>query len=763
VIVLRPYQQAAVDHVAARWRECVRRILLVAATGAGKCLGLGTPVLRYDGTIVAVEDVRPGDLLMGPDSKPRRVLGTTRGHSELYRVTPTKGEPWVCNDVHVLTLVHTQTDEVADVDLPTYLAETKHFRHCHKQFTPPDGIDFAPAEPLPLDPYFLGVWYGDGTHALHGVAVSKPDPEIEALMADFAERFGLRLRTDGTSCPTHHLSGERGRSNPLLTLLRRVVGDQSALPHAYLTASREDRAAFLAGLLDTDGYMHHGCYEIAQLRRPWADGIAFLARSLGLRALITPKVVNETTYWRVSISGDCSGLPLRIQRKQAPPRRQKKCATRTGITVEPIGFGEYAGFELDGDGRFLLGDFTVTHNTILAARFIVGAAAKGRRALFIVHRREIIAQAWGKIVEAGVAESDCGVIMGDGKITHPVTRKLFDARRPGARVQVASVQTLAARATRDTEGKIVATSWPAADLVFVDEAHHASSRTWSEILEHYRAAGATIIGLTATPERADGRGLDEHFDELHLVATPAELMDAGYLVRPRIFTSDRAPDLKGIAVRAGDYAPGELAAACDRPTLVGDIVAHYQRHGGGQRAVVFAAGVEHSRHLTEAFRAAGIAAEHLDGKTPTEERDAILTRLREGTTRVVSNVGVLTEGWDEPLVGCVILARPTKSLGLYLQMAGRGLRPAEGKSAALLDHAGCVEQHLAPWTPRDWSLAGKAKRGGATGGASPLKRCPSSSRSPCSARSTCRTRASASVTVGSSAGTATRAAPTPST
>jgi hypothetical protein len=97
-------------------------------------------------------------------------------------------------------------------------------------------------------------------------------------------------------------------------------------------------------------------------------------------------------------------------------------------------------------------------------------------------------------------------------------------------------------------------------------------------------------------------------------------------------------------------------------------------------------------------------------------------------TRVVCNVGVLTEGWDEPLVGCVILARPTKSLGLYLQMAGRGLRPAEGKSAVLLDHAGCVAAHGAPQDPREWSLAGKAKRAGATGGASPLKRCPECGR-----------------------------------
>lgn len=378
--------------------------------------------------------------------------------------------------------------------------------------------------------------------------------------------------------------------------------------------------------------------------------------------------------------------------------------------------------------RIVLVAATGSGKTILAARFILGAAAKGKRALFLVHRREIIAQAWGKIVEAGVPESDCGVIMGDGRITHPVTRVAFDARRPGARVQVASVQTLAARATRDEAGAIVATSWPAADLVFVDEAHHASSRSWSEILAHYRAAGATIIGLTATPERADGRGLDEHFDELHLVATPAELMDQGYLVRPRIFTSERAPDLKGVSVRGGDYAPGELARACDRPQLVGDVVAHYQRHGGGQRAVVFAAGVEHSRHFVEAFRAAGIAAEHLDGKTPTDERDAILTRLREGTTRVVSNVGVLTEGWDEPLVGCVIAARPTKSLALYLQIVGRGLRPAPGKSAVLLDHAGCVAVHGAPQDPREWSLAGRPKRGVASGGASPLKRCPECGR-----------------------------------
>lgn len=335
-------------------------------TGEGKCWGRGTPMLRFDGKIVAVEDVAMGDLLMGPDSYPRLVMSTTRGAGPLYRVIPIKGDPWVCNDAHILTLVNTWRGDVVDVSVGDYLHRwTATRRHEYKLFQP-QSITFVSAPPLPVDPYFLGVWYGDGTKALAGVSITKPDPEIVALCHATAAAWGLCVRTttNPERCPTHHLVGKQ-RHNPLLDTMRSICGDARSIPHEYLTASVADRRALLAGLLDSDGFLDHGNYEIVQRERGIADGIAFVARSLGFRVTESDKIVSGARYRRLKVIGDSTALPMRIPRKIAAPREQIKNPLRTGFRLEPIGVGEYFGFTLSGDGRCLLGDFTVTHNTLV--------------------------------------------------------------------------------------------------------------------------------------------------------------------------------------------------------------------------------------------------------------------------------------------------------------------------------------------------------------------------------------------------------------
>lgn len=373
---------------------------LLGEVGTGKCLGLGTPVLRFDGTVVPVESVREGDLLMGPDSKPRRVLGTTRGTGPLYQVTPVKGAPWVCNDAHILTMVHTVTGDVFDIPAKEYATNrrlrkvlsagtrTTHPRTDFKQFFPDNGVDFPAAAALPIDPYFLGVWYGDGTKhvnfkgkELTGVHVTKPDHEIRALMHETAAEWGVRVveRINTGGCPTFALV-RIGTTNALLHAMRRVYKDGASLPRAYLTSSRNDRMVFLAGLLDTDGSYCNGCYDFVQKRKQWATDVCFLAGSLGIRATMVEKIVNDESYWRVCLSGDFTCVPLRIARKIAVERQQKKRVCRTGITVEPIGVGEYAGFQVEGDGRFLLGDFTVTHNSFCG---LAAAQAMGMRMVLV--------------------------------------------------------------------------------------------------------------------------------------------------------------------------------------------------------------------------------------------------------------------------------------------------------------------------------------------------------------------------------------------
>jgi DNA repair protein RadD len=154
------------------------------------------------------------------------------------------------------------------------------------------------------------------------------------------------------------------------------------------------------------------------------------------------------------------------------------------------------------------------------------------------------------------------------------------------------------------------------------------------------------------------------------------------------------PDLKGVETRVGDYVEAQLAERMDRANLVGDIVTHWHKYGERRRTVAFAVNVAHSLHIRDEFIKSGVRAEHIDGSTPKPERDAVLARLASGKTELVSNCMVLTEGWDMPEVACCILARPTKKMGLYRQMVGRVLRPAEGKADAIvLDHSGAVYRH----------------------------------------------------------------------
>ena len=376
---------------------------LQGGAGVGKCLGRGTPVLMFNGSVIPVEQVKAGDQLMGPDSKPRTVLAANVGTGALYRIVPVKGSPWICNDVHVLTLVETGTNVVRDVPLDVYLARGKGWQTEHKLFQP-GPIHFPVQGSLPLSPYFLGVYVG----------ISKPDPEIAAVYEDVARSFGLTVshskdNGDGR-CVTHRIVGARGPGgNALLPLMQSLGGDAQRLPAQYLTASLADRRALLAGLLDTDGHLTSGCYEITQDRIELAEDIAFLARSVGLRVTHTVKLVKlagwpgARPYQRLVLSGDATALPLRVPRKQPEARKQVKNALRTGFKVEPIGPGEYFGFTLDGDGRFLLGDFTVTHNTYLLAALVSESLAAGRRTVVAAPTHKACRVLRSKLSAYGVA------------------------------------------------------------------------------------------------------------------------------------------------------------------------------------------------------------------------------------------------------------------------------------------------------------------------------------------------------------------------
>lgn len=688
MLELRDYQSTALDGVRQRVAKGEKRVILVAPTGSGKCLGRGTTVLMYNGDVVPVEEIEPGDQLMGPDSRPRTVLSACSGHGPLRKIVPRRGDPWICNDAHVLTLVHTETSEVVDVSIEEWRSSwSKWKRHLFKQFS--SGVDFPRAEALPVDPYFLGVWFGDGTKKLINgrlstVAVSKPDAEIVDALKQTAEMWGCEVGTfayrDG-DCPLHRISTPRGQDNPLLDAMRDLLGERLSIPKSYLVASRRERLEFLAGWIDTDGYVNKGI-DLVQKRKDYCDGVAFLARSLGFRVKVSAKIVSEEEYWRLSISGEIGEIPTRIARKKCPARAINKDATRTGFSIEDLPDGPWFGFTLDGDGRFLLGNFVVTHNTVMAASVIHGAMAKGNPVIFLAHRKELIDQP-SKMLDS----------MG---IDHGVIKAKHWRHRPHLPVQVASVQTLQKRGLR-----------PPAKIIIVDEAHRTRAMQYEEIFEDY--PDALILGLTATPVRLDGRGLGHIFQSMVKVTSVSALIESGRLCMPRLISLP-APDMSDVEVSHGEFNGRQASAKIDG-RIIGNVVEHWLKLAKDRTTIVFAPNVEKSREIVERFVSAGVRAAHVDGSMGERERGLILSQLATGEIKVVSNVNLLVEGFDLPIVSCVSVVKPTKSITQWLQMCGRGSRPDPSKDDfIIIDHAGCFRIHGSPTHDWDWSLEDGALR-----------------------------------------------------
>jgi DNA repair protein RadD len=317
--------------------------------------------------------------------------------------------------------------------------------------------------------------------------------------------------------------------------------------------------------------------------------------------------------------------------------------------------------------------------TVIASAVIERAVQRSERVLVLTHRREILKQTSLKLpIEHGLIQAGLNI----------------DLEYP---VQVASVQTLWARCMRTDK-----LSLPAANLIIIDEAHHVGARTWRLILDEY--PNARRLGLTATPCRGDGKGLGNYFDELIEGPQIPELIGTKHLV-PTTYYAPANPDLLGVETRQGDYMVSQLADRMNRNDLVGDIVSNWHKLAQRRKTLVFCVDVAHSVHIKDEFVKSGVRAEHVDGSTPKSERDAILARLASGETELVTNCMVLTEGFDLPAMACIVLARPTKQIGLFRQMAGRGLRPAPDKrNLLLIDHSGAVFRHGLLEDPVAWTL-----------------------------------------------------------
>ena len=371
----REYAKETLEAISKAFESGKRFVMVNAATG---CHSPGTPILMFNGSWKNVENINVGDRIMGPDSTPRTVMKLFQGHGKMYRVSPFKGEPFTANEDHILHLICTnqsssESPKFTTISVKDYINKSNNFKHLWKLWRPNKPIKFAKQSKPKIDPYLLGLFLGDGCFCKSTPVITTGDREIIDYVSRWAIESDLNIKIYKCASKPNTvditISGTgQPKGNTFSNALRsmNLLGTRSGtkfIPNKYKIGSIQTRREILAGLIDTDGNLSRNCFDLTLKSESLIDDIIFIARSLGLYASKSLKVVAGTTYFRTNISGDLETIPTRLLRKNASLRAQKKRVNVSGFTIAPIADGPYHGFLLDKDHLYLLSDFTVTHNS----------------------------------------------------------------------------------------------------------------------------------------------------------------------------------------------------------------------------------------------------------------------------------------------------------------------------------------------------------------------------------------------------------------
>lgn len=741
---LRDYQRESVEAVLSYWAGGGGNPLVEMPTG---CHARGTKILMHDGSLKTVEDVRVGDLLMGPDSSPRRVMRLCRGREAMYRIKTLCGESFDVNAGHVLHLQSTNEGkqrykcyktgkETVDITVSDYVKKSDTFKRLHK-LTKASMI-FFPARQKPLiNAYFLGALLGDGSTGAT-ISITTMDDEIAAVCTGYAGQMGCLptvKRKPGNKAYAVLFSDARGAGhhrkrgaapNPLRKALRdygliNVVCAEKFIPDDYKLGSASVRLQVLAGLLDTDGHLSNGYFDYVTKSLDLAQDVCFIARSLGFRCSIPKKKVvrptpgnNGGSYWRLSISGNIEIIPTFLLRKQAGARKQKKSPLKTGFSVTRRPSASYYGFELDGDHLYLTSDFIVHHNsgkslTMASLMQHLLQHSRETRIVLLSHVQELVEQDADAITklwpEAPIGIYSAGL-----------------GRKDGARqIVFASVQS--AHKNIDVLGD--------RHVVLIDEAHLLSRKDdgqYQQILQalRNRIPQMRVAGFTATPFRTDSGLLTEGwretpplFDEIVHKVSLIELLRRGLLCPIVPYAPKMRFDVSKVKKCDGDFVQKALQEAIDKTELSERALEEVFEAGANRDGwLIFAAGVEHATHLRDIVRHHGIDCQMILGKTRKGERREIIQGYKAGHIRALVGNNVLCTGFDAPHISLIAMMRPTASKGLNIQMWGRGFRLHPSKTECLgLDFAGNTLRH----GPLD-TVDGAKVDGGS--GEAPAKECP---------------------------------------
>ena len=506
-------------------------------------------------------------------------------------------------------------------------------------------------------------------------------------MVDAWRAYGASLglqtyeyKSDPEDCSAWRLAWpdeDRSRPNPVRQALQALgVTGNKHIPDAYKFASVADRLRLIAGLLDSDGSASKSGYDWITKCPRLAEDFVFVCRSVGLSGYVAPctKGIKERnftgTYYRVYVSGDCDRIPCLD--KPAAQRLQKKRHLVTGLTFTKLGVEDYYGVVLDGDKLFLLGDFTVTHNTEASISMMASAAAKGTRAAMVLDRIVLCEQTSRRLDKYGIA--------------HGVLQSGHWRYRPYERIQVCSAQTLEKRG-----------DFPGLELLIVDECHNTRRQTAEFIKSNPQIK---VVGLTASPFT---KGLGAIYTNVVSTATTEALIERNRLVPLRVFLSKQI-DMTGAKKVAGEWSDKDASERGIK--ITGDVVTEWvsKTHdifGGPRKTIVFCAGVAHGEDLSRGFANAGYNFVSISYKDDDEFKQKAIEEFSKPESSIHGLIAtdILTKGFDVPDVMIGVSARPfSKSLSSHVQQLGRVMRTYPGKQFALwLDHAGNYLRFQEEW------------------------------------------------------------------
>lgn len=647
--------------------------VLQAPTG---CHAKNTKILMANGTLKNVQSVIVGDEIMGDDSKPRKVLSLFRGRGDMYKISPIKGESFVVNSSHVLSLVHSQKGTIENLTVSKYINQTSNFKHLHKLYRVPVKTFCRKSQHLILEPYFLGVYLGDGCSANGSVKIWTMEPEIKEYCKGVAFNFGLKYsesKQENNKSVGVGFSGEiKGKYHKNIIImeleklgLHRKKSADKFVPESYKLSSFKNRLSLLAGLLDTDGSLYRNTFDFISKSKQLALDTTFIARSVGLAACMKPCIKGygdtfKSKYYRVTISGHTDIIPNIVMRRKAGKRLQIKNALRTGFNVETIGNSEYFGFNVDGNNLYCMGDFTVTHNsgkTVMALKII---AHRGQRALIVVHNKELLYQWQERIFDfLGIPLERVGLI-GDGNKFN----KSLD-------IHVGIVNSVS-KVIEKINGYI--------GMLIIDECHRVPSTTFAKVAS--KVDCKYMLGLSATPFRRDKltRLIWLYLgDRRHEIGVQG-LQEDKHIIKPKLIvkhTTYSFDYFDNYVEMAGDIGQNE-----ERNRLIVETAKEFLLTGQGM-ALVVSDRKQHCEALYRALSSLNVNCRLMTGATRADVRRAIVDEINQGSVDIlIATTQLIGEGFDAKGISAVILGMPIGYEGRLLQVIGRTVRTAEGKESA---------------------------------------------------------------------------------